>query len=197
MGSFDWFSSKKRCIPLVSSISENCQKKHQQEEESQSSQEEEFEEELTEITPEISQKKNTDWKTPILVAKVIPRFIMKEDSKGITREEVGWLQKIFQDGLIHDPNPEDVRRKTKKMVVELNPVRNKTFGKFVKKKHIKYMEQAIKIWEKYQFKTSCGLGSSMGVERDKVGVYFATESFPGTGVIAGDVFIFRQEPINP
>ena len=122
---------------------------------------------------------------------------MKEDTKGITREEVYWLQSIFQEGLIHDPNPEDVCRKTKKMVEEIDPINNRRFRGLVKKKHIKNMDQAIKIWEKYQFRRQCGLGTSMGVERDKVGVYFATETFPGTGVRAGDVFIFRQEPINP
>ena len=122
---------------------------------------------------------------------------MKEDSKGITREEVIWLKEKFQEGLICDPNPEVVRRKTKKMVEELDPINNKICRKLVKKKHIKYMDQAIKIWEKYQFRRQGGLGSGMGVERDRVGVYFATETFPGTGVRSGDVFIFRQEPINP
>ena len=153
-------------------------------------------EDMSDIMAGISQKKTTDWKTPILVAKVLSQFDIK-DSGGITREEVIWLQEIFQEGLIHDPNPEDVRRKTKKMVEDLDPINNKTFGKFVKKRHIKYMYQATKIWEKYQFKRPGGLGTGMGVERDKIGVYYATESFAGTEVRKGDVFIFRQEPKNP
>jgi hypothetical protein len=185
MESFDWVSSKKRCIPLVSSISENCQKKHQQEQMLQKTVK-------TVPVKTVPVKKLRVDKVPIIVAKIMCRVDMMT-SKSMTREDVIALQEIYRRGYIQDFNPEHVLVKTKRMVEELDPIRNKTFGKTCKKREINE-DCAMRIWESFQSRRAIPLGQGNGIYIDMVGVYVARKKFSGTGIKKGDVFIFRQEP---
>jgi hypothetical protein len=193
--SFNWISSKKRCIPLVSSISENCVKTQEEVPVKtvpvKTVQVKTVPVKTVQVKTVPAKKLRVD-KVPIIVSKVMCKVDMTT-SKSMTREQVIALQEIYQRGQVQDFNPEHVCEKTRRMVEELDPIRNKTFGKTCKKREINE-DCAMRIWESFQTRKAIPLGQGNGIYIDMVGVYVARKSFSGTGIKKGDVFIFRQEP---
>jgi hypothetical protein len=110
------------------------------------------------------------------------------DSKQMKLEQILCLKAVFHEGLIQDFNKEEDRDKTKRMIMDLP---EKDFKKKCGKRTIT-AKSAVSIWNAFQTKEAQHLGAACDMDFDTIGVYVARDSFTGTGIKKGDIFIFRQ-----
>lgn len=100
------------------------------------------------------------------------------------------MKAVFHEGLVQDFNTADAKEKTKKMVMDLPEVGD--YRNFCGKRTINE-RSAVSIWTAFQTKEASHLGEANDMDLERIGIYVAKERFHGTGIMKGDIFIFRQE----
>jgi len=110
-------------------------------------------------------------------------------TKQINIEQILCLKAVFHEGLIQDYNKEEDRDETKQFIMDLP---EKGFKKMCGKRTIT-KKSAVSIWTAFQTKEAAHLGTASDMALDQIGVYVARETFCGTGIKKGDIFIFRQK----
>jgi hypothetical protein len=128
-------------------------------------------------------------KVPIIPVKI---NVDMREGKHMKIEQLRQLKRIFRDGMIEDYNNEKDKERTKEMVEGLTEDFKK-FKKYCAKRMIKE-KSAQMIWSAFDTRTAKHLGSASDMDCGIIGVYVAHRDFPGTGIVCGDVFIFRQKP---
>lgn len=133
--------------------------------------------------------KGIQHKVPLIPVKI--NADMRE-GKHMKIEQLRQLKRIFRDGLIEDFNDEKDKERTKEIIEGL-PEEYSIFKKHCAKRMIKD-NSAATIWQAFNTQTASHLGTSCDIAIGIIGVYVAHRDFPGTGIVCGDVFIFRQKP---
>ena len=138
-------------------------------------------------------------KVPTIPVKITTTTIDGSDdvdmitSRKLTREQILCLKAVFHEGLVQDFNSEATKEKTKKMVMDLPEEGD--YINFCGKRTINQIS-AVSIWTAFQTKEPIHLGEANGMDLERIGVYVARQSFTGTGIRDGDIFVFRQEKRN-
>jgi len=133
--------------------------------------------------------KGIQHKVPIIPVKI--NADMRE-GKHMKIQQLRQLKIIFRDELIEDYNNEKDKERTKEMIQELTEDPKK-FKKYCAKRMIKE-NSAQTIWSAFETRTAKHLGTASDIDIGIIGVYVAHKDFHGTGIVCGDVFIFRQKP---